>query len=405
MLERLPPARRNWVLAVLAALCLWFAWSVRSALNPLLVAVLLAYILHPLVLKLERRGWSRRTAVNVIFGAAALSSVLLGLGLVIQARAAWKDVVVERRSFERIRDQIDLLIRSGQERLDALGVDVTPEPPAAAEGGEAPQAPEPAGAAAGDATTTGAFLDELYEAVRQWVQKDETRAGLTQAGVRAFGGVWALLGAVFGSLLALLAFLFLVPLYTWFLLFELERMSAFVRSYIPRDQRARWTRIGDQIAAMLGAFFRGRLLVSFLKGAVLSITLVACGVPYPLLIGMSGGFLSLVPFLGAGIGYALTFLMALLEHDPPGAVVRTGIVIAVGELTENYVLMPKILGDQLGLHPVVVLAALMVFGSAFGMFGLLLALPLTAAIVILARELLLPAMKQFAEGPRGKPGG
>jgi predicted PurR-regulated permease PerM len=78
-------------------------------------------------------------------------------------------------------------------------------------------------------------------------------------------------------------------------------------------------------------------------------------------------------------------------------------VFVLGEVGEGYVLMPKVLGDRLGLHPVVVLASLMICGSALGMFGLLLALPLTAAIVILTRELVLPALKAFADGSGAKP--
>jgi predicted PurR-regulated permease PerM len=391
VLDRLPPARRNWALALLAALLLFFAWTVRSALNPLIVALLLAYILHPLVLRLEMRGWSRKLAVNVIFGAVGLCAGVLGFALAIQARSLWKDVVVERRSFEHVRDQLDALVRSGAQRLERVGIDVLPDEPAATQ-------PAEEGEPAAPPASTADILDEIYDRVQAWLANEENRAGLTEAGVRAVGGVWGVIGKVFGSLLAVVTYLFLVPLYTWFLLFELERVTAFVRAHLPRDQRARWSRIGDEMATMLGSFFRGRLLVCFLKGALLSITLAACGVPYALLVGMLSGFLSLVPFVGPAFGYAFAFVLALLEFDPLGAVWRTAVVFTVGEMVEGYVLMPKILGDQLGLHPVVVLASMMIFGSAFGMFGLLLALPLTAALVILARELVLPALRQFAEG-------
>ena len=393
MLDRLPPSRRNWALVALATLLLWFAWTVRGALNPLIVALITAYILHPLVLRLEKRGWSRKLAVNVIFGAVAFTAVVLSFALVVQARSLWNDVVVERRSFEHIRDKLEAVVSTGVARLEQFGIDVTPdEPDAAVEGAAEEGAVPEAEVSAGD------IVDELYDRVQSWVSDDETRAGLTEAGVRAVGGVWGVLGKVFGSLLAVVTYLFLVPLYTWFLLFELERISSFVRAHIPRDQRARWSRIGDEMATMLGSFFRGRLLVCFLKGALLSVMLALCGVPYALLVGMLGGFLSLVPFVGPAFGYALAFVLALLEFDPLGALWRAALVFTVGEMIEGYVLMPKILGDQLGLHPVVVLASMMIFGSALGMFGLLLALPLTAAIVILARELVLPALRQFAEG-------
>jgi predicted PurR-regulated permease PerM len=243
----------------------------------------------------------------------------------------------------------------------------------------------------------------IVDHLRNWLSSEENRAGAAAAGLAAAGGVWGVLQRVFGSLMTVFMYLFLVPLYAWFLLFELERITSFVRSCIPRNSRDQWTRVGSQMGEMLGSFFRGRMLVCLLKGIVLSITLASCGIPYWLLVGMLGGFLSLIPIVGPGIAYGLAFLLALLEFDPVGAFWRGALVITVGEVVEGYILVPKILGNSLGLHPVVVLASLMVFGAALGMFGLLIALPLMSAIVILVRELVLPAVREFAEeGSRPK---
>jgi predicted PurR-regulated permease PerM len=112
---------------------------------------------------------------------------------------------------------------------------------------------------------------------------------------------------------------------------------------------------------------------------------------------MGGGFLSLVPFVGPLLGFGAAFLIGLVDHEILSALLRTGLVFGLAEVVEGYVLVPKVLGDSLGLHPVVVLVSVMVGGAALGMFGLLLALPLTAAIVIIARELVLPALKDWAE--------
>ena len=392
MLDRLAPHKRNWVLAALAALLLWFAWSVRSAVNPLLVGLMVAYILNPLVLRLERRGWSRKLAVNVIFGGAAIGGALLSLALSWQARALWNDVVIERQSFERIRDELGELVSKATTKLEDLGVEITPSAP------EGVQAPEGADERA-PAQEARALLDELYDKVSQWLSEGENRSELTDAGVRAFGGVWGALSKLFGSFLVGLTFLFLVPLYTWFLLFELERISSFVGGLIPRAYRDQWVRIGAAMQEMLGGFFRGRVLVAALKGAAVWLTLLAIGVPYSLLLGLLGGVLSFLPVIGPGIGHACVFAVALMSFDPFGALWRTGLVFAVAEALEGYVLTPKILGDSLGLHTVVVFAALTIFGTALGMFGMLIALPLAAAIVILTRELVLPSLRELAEEP------
>ncbi|NUP96545.1 MAG: AI-2E family transporter [Planctomycetaceae bacterium] len=432
MLDKLSKTRRNLALLALAVAVLWFCWTVRTALNPLMLGLLFAYILHPMVLKLERRGWSRRKAVNIIFGAFGAVVVLLTFAIVMQARALWRDVNAEDGALDRVRTQLKEIVASAEERATQIGLDLQAlqgipgqDKEAQEAQGETPAATEPQSQdeadAAGEATDETAdaqpasepmatpqgpptadesarrtLVDELFDRAKEWAFSKES-SGAAQASLQAAGGVWHTLEVAFGSLVTVLSLVFLVPLYTWFLLFELERISSFVVGYIPRDQRTQWSRIGGQMAGMLGAFFRGRMLVCLLKGLLLTATMAALGIPYSLLVGMLGGFLSLIPVVGPGVGYLLAFLLALLVHDPLGASWRCAIVFAVGELGEGYVLMPKVLGEQLGLPPVVVLASLMIFGSALGMFGLLLALPLTAGSVILAKELLLPALKQWAE--------
>jgi len=376
MLSGLPANRRNWLLAILLAFVLWFAWTVRAALNPLLVGLLFAYILHPLVLQLERRGWSRKVAVNFIFIAFAVVLTLIVVVVIAQARALAEDFGSDAGSLAKLADQFQIAVEWLLARIKALGVDLATL------------------GITNEAEVGRNVREQFIERARQWITSDTG----AQAGIGAAGLVWGAVQGFFGSILAVLTFAFLVPLYTWFLLFELERVSSVVSSYIPRAYREQWTRIGAAMAEMLGSFFRGRLLVCLLKGVALSIVLVVLGIPYALLIGMLGGFLSLIPIIGPGIGYALALAVGLLTFDPVGALWRTGVVFAIGELLEGYLLIPKIIGDSLGLHPVVVLASLMIFGSALGMFGLLLALPLTAAIVILVRELVLPALKDVAEG-------
>jgi predicted PurR-regulated permease PerM len=385
--------RRNIALAVLAGLVLWFAWSVRSALNPLLIGFLLAFILHPMVLSLERRGWSRGTAVNVIFVGAGLVATLLALAVFFQARELWSDVFVNHGALKTIESQVSSAVEQVSDFLRRWGIEV----PAAA-----PVVTPPANSGEAAAAKGALDLESLADQIREWLASDEGRAGVSQAGLRVAGGAWAFIGSLFGSVIGVATFLLLVPMYTWFLLFELERITSFINSYIPLDYRTQVTSIARQIGEMLGKFFRGRLLVCLLKGLLLTLMLFACGVSYPLLLGLSAGFLSLLPFAGPGIGYAFMFLISLLDHTWGEALWRVALVGVIGEVVEGYVLMPKVLGKSMGLHSVVVLASFMIFGSALGMFGLLLALPLMSVVVIVARELVLPALRELAEARGAK---
>jgi predicted PurR-regulated permease PerM len=392
VLKNLQPRWRNVGLALVGILLLWFAWSVRSALNPLGLGLLFAYMLHPMVASLEARGWSRKLAVNVIFGAAFAGVTLTLLVLVQQGHELWTDLATSKEGEPSVLAVLDRRLENGFNAtvawIEDKGVDIGEE------GLESEREP----------TERTFTLQKGFEQLQSWFLEEGHLASAGQAGLKAAGGAWAVLRRVFGSILTFALYAMLVPIYTWFLLFELERISNFVRTYLPRRERQRFSRIGSQITEMLGNFFRGRMLVCLLKGLILAVAMWLLGIPYAFLLGILSGFLSLIPFVGPTIGYGLAFLLALIQHSILDAAWRMVLVYTVGELLEGYVLLPRVVGDSLGLHPVVVVASLMVFGAALGMFGMLLALPITAAAVILVRELVLPALKDFAE-ERSAPSG
>ncbi|MDF1839732.1 MAG: AI-2E family transporter, partial [Planctomycetota bacterium] len=220
--------------------------------------------------------------------------------------------------------------------------------------------------------------------------------------------------AIFGSMLGLISMLILLPIYTWFLLFDLEKIHRFVRSYFPEKERKRYTDVGSKIGEVISSFFRGQLLVCFLKGLSISIGLYLAGVPYALFLGLTAGFAALIPFFGASMAAVFTFMVGLM--GPAGAdpetlqsgaasvafmphLIRTVVVFGLGELLEGYGFVPRIIGGSLGLNPLVVLVSVFAGGAALGMFGFLIALPLTATLVILARELVLPALREWADEP------
>ena len=247
---------------------------------------------------------------------------------------------------------------------------------------------------------------EILRFFRSALEQLGTEDSSIDASQVALRGAGSALGAVrhwFGSLLGLFSMLFLLPIYTWYLLFEIERIHSFIRRYTPVMERERMSRIGQQIGHAISAFFRGRLLVSLLKGLFISAGLAVAGIPYALFLGVLSGMLSLIPFVGAMLGFVFTFLVGLLDLELVPLAVGTGLIFGLAEALEGYVLVPKILGDSLGLHPLVVFVAVFMGGASLGMFGFLIALPLTATIVILIRELVLPALTEFADEPPEPP--
>ncbi len=391
MIDRLSPTARNIALVALVLLAGWFLWSVRAVLNPLILGYLLAFVLHPLVLTLERKGWRRRRAVNFIFFGFAVLFTLLTLTVWFQGRALAGEFTRPDGLGSKVRERVEQALHDHKDEI-SWALKFLPNQTEPVEG--------EAGAEAADGAAADFTVEELVRMLReQWDSflTEEQQQQATDLGMRAAGGVVRIVQRVFGSLLAFAGLLILLPIYTYFLLFELERIHDFAARYLPRGDRDRLVGIGRQIGEVLANFFRGRLLVCLAKGAFLALGLWVSGVDFALLIGLGTGFLTLIPFVGSAIGFVLALVVAMVEHAVIDSVVRVGIVFVLAEALENYVLLPKILGDSLGLHPIVVIFSLMAGAASLGMFGLIIALPLTATVVILVRELVLPVLAQLAD--------
>ncbi|QDU67407.1 AI-2E family transporter [Engelhardtia mirabilis] len=440
MLENLSRTRRNVALGIVATVVLLFAWYIRSVLNPLLLGYLLAFILQPVVRKLTDRGMKRTGAVVSVFALAFVVATVLGLGVLHQGRSLIVDVLAPKdgegraaRSEAARGDQAADETEFELTQDESAGVDA-PEEVATAKGeaaarmaaGEKPvdahRSPESDSPSAGEAEETGV---QSLQRVRDWAAKvlgDEwvpasvpsqkelvgilsefaaENEGAVQAagevGARAAESIFAYIQRFFGGFLGLSTLVILVPVYAFFWLFEIERLNEYLASRFPRRQRHRLTKTFEKLGEVLSVFFRGRLLVSLLKGLFLTVALALAGVPYALLLGLGGGFLSIVPFIGGLVSFALALVVALSSHGLVYALLATGGIFAAAELLEGYVLLPRILGESLGLSDVAVLFAVTAGGAALGLFGVLVALPLAAVIKICWMEFVEPALDQFAE--------
>jgi len=377
MLERLSRRKRNLALAVLAVFLLGFAWTIRSVLNPLLVGYLLAYILHPLVLRIERLGLTRRTAVNLTFTAGFLAAVGLSFALVFQFRSLGREVSHEVEHVTAPSEEGEPAVRKKfrdrmQHGLDEFRLWL-------AEWGFEIEEYD---------------IPDLSEDLRNFGTRILANADENLA-IAGKGVSW--LRHVLEAVVRIGGLFVLVPLYTYYFLFVLRPIHDTVRRYLPKRDRSRISRVGGMIGEVIANFFRGRLTVCLFKGLFLSVGLTLAGVEYAFLFGMLSGFLSILPFFGPFIGFALAFVVGVAHNGVLGSLVRTGVVFGLAEVFEGYVLLPRILGDTLGLHPLVVFFALLAGGASLGMLGVLVALPVTASIVILCQEFVLPALKDWAD--------
>lgn len=178
----------------------------------------------------------------------------------------------------------------------------------------------------------------------------------------------------------------LIPVVMFYLLRDWNRIIKRVDDLLPRRWLRRVRTIAAEIDNVLAEFLRGQLLVMGVLAVYYSVGLTLAGLDFALPIGILTGLLVFIPYVGFGLGLILGVLAALLQWSGWSAFMAVLAVYGVGQLLENYVLVPFLVGDRIGLHPLAVIFALLAFGQLFGFAGVLLALPVSAALLVALRH-------------------
>ena len=179
--------------------------------------------------------------------------------------------------------------------------------------------------------------------------------------------------------------LVIVPVAAFYLLRDWNLLVERIHALLPRHIEPVVVRLVRESDETLGAFLRGQLSVMIILGMLYGVGLWAVGISVGPLIGMIAGLISFVPYLGAIVGVAMGVIAALVQYQDAFHVAMVLVVFASGQLLEGYVLVPKLVGDRIGLHPVAVMFAILAGGELFGFVGVLVALPLAAVIMVLLR--------------------
>lgn len=320
-----------------AALILFLAmWGLGQAILPFLLGAGIAYLLDPIADRLEKWGLSRIMAVVVITVSAVLilAAVILLIVPVL------------------LRQAMSLIETAPEMFAQAKAIVTQYFPKLIPEGG-----------------TVGSALSDLGKTMGE------------QLGNVA--------GTVMGSIsgvLGVIALFVIVPVVTFYLLLDWDNMVAKVDELLPREHATTIRKLAGEIDDALSGFLRGQGTVILILGTWYSIALMLVGLPAGFFIGIMAAVLSFVPYVGVLVGGATAIGVALFSFwgDPLwiGAVVA---IFAIGQVVEGNYLQPKIVGGHIGLHPVWLLLALSVFGALFGFVGLVLAVPLAAALGVLVR--------------------
>ncbi len=318
----------------------------RVILFPLLSSFALTYILAPLVELFERRGWSRTTAV---LATLVIALVVLTLALIFVIPSIWSQLV---KSYEKL----PYALEAGHRVIDPLIAKIqTTSPP------------------------VYNFLQSMLQKVRSPEQQAEIGATI---GTWLQGGLLKLVTAT-SSLFDLL----LIPFFVFYLLSDYLKMKARIERWIPPRFRATGGGLLSKINHVLSMYVRNQVVIAFVMGLLYSFGFATLRVPLALTIGMISGFLNFVPYLGTLTGLVLAVSFSALDGAGPGRLMGVLAVFAIVQSVEGYYLTPKLLGESLNLHPLVVLLGLVIGGNLFGLLGIILAVPVVAAATVILRFL------------------
>lgn len=331
------PVRQQAIYWGIAAAVLFLALqALGTVILPFMVGGAIAYFLDPVADRLERLGLSRAAATATISIIALIAFIIVAL-LVVPT-----------------------LVRQLVQLINAMP------------------------------TMFGQLQTFLTEKFPNYMDnKSVVRETLSAVGatIQARGG--ELVSTLVSSALSVInavVFMVVVPVVAFYMLLDWDNMLGRIDAMLPRDHAPVIRQLGRDIDKVLAGFVRGQVSVCLILGTFYSVALMLAGLQFGLIVGAIAGLITFIPYIGSLVGGALAIGLALFQFW--GNWLQIGIIagiFAFGQFMEGNIITPRLVGKSVGLHPVWLLFALSAFGSLFGFVGMLVAVPVAAAIGVFAR--------------------
>ena len=341
---RQQPVARALLYATAFAAGVWLLYDSGHLLIPFIVAYLIAFLINPLVQKVERRNiprWLLATSFTFVsLGLIALLFIFATPVLVEQLTKIGKLLAEASTNTESLVDRSGILAL-----IENLGFESGP-------------------ARAQLATQLDGLVDSFY-------------GQMTNLSSGYLSGV--------GNIVAVLFFLILLPFLCFFMIRDYEKIAGFLAYlFTPQGIDTDYTR---QISGVVGSYLRGQFMVVLISMVNLSLGFYLFDVPYALLLGIISGLTNFIPTFGLWFSITLTSLVGITIGDPwyqflPGIY----IVFAIEQVLETGFIVPRVVGKHVGLHPLLVMVSLLLFGFMFGILGLIVAVPTVAFLSILFEQ-------------------
>ncbi len=329
-----------------------FLYLFSGVLTPFVAALILAYLLDPLVDWLEKMRLGRLTATCL---------VLLLFVVVF--------VVILLAAAPLLLNQLSALIAKMPQYIARLQSLVTEQ--------------------------GGPLFERFGGEGRLKEIQSQLASGMGEA-AKWLAGVFTSLLSGGGVILNIISLLVLTPVVAFYMILDWDRMVAKVDGWLPLAHRDTIRELVTEMDHSVAGFLRGQATICLILGVFYAVGLSLAGLNFGFVIGIISGLINFIPYVGSLTGLVLSVGVAVAQFWPDWTMVVIVVgIFAAGQFLEGNVLQPKLLGHALGLHPVWLMFALLAFGSLFGFVGIMLAVPLAAIIGVLVRF----ALRQYLASP------
>lgn len=324
-----------------ALLAFWLVYALRGVLAPVFFALLIAYMLDPVVDWIEERGFLRGAAIALLLTVGFIATAIV---IVVLVPMVFHDVA---DFVQRLPSLVARLREQWEPFLAEYGVVIPTS------------------------------VAEAFEQLRLDTQSLLRQSAKPMIAVLKWlaGGTLSVVGTVFA--------LVIIPVLAFYLLYDFDNLVEAAGEMVPPRFRANVFGTTGEINSVLGHFFRGQLTVMAILAVLYSAGYSLVGVPLAIPIGLTAGLISFIPYVGGAVALGLALLMTLLDWTGWTQVLLVVVVYAVVQGLEGFVITPKIMGDTVGISAIAVLLALLVGAELLGFTGVLLAVPAAAVLKIL----------------------
>ena len=353
----LTPYQKNsisWLGIALVAVI--FVWKLAPVLMPFVVAAVCAYALTPLVDALNGVGKGRVPRVLAVIVVELSFFVALCGVLLLVVPILTKDLPQMRDQIPALLDSLNLWLKP---HMESLGLSFSLE------------------------------ITSIKTFVLKYLNANIEDALTSLLSSLKMGGSVAM---------AVITNAVLIPVALFYLLMEWHRFAAQAKDTVPPRLRNAVTGFMTECDDMLGQYLRGQLLVMLGLALFYSSGLLLFGLDLALPIGVFTGLAVFVPYLGFGVGLVLAALAGILQFSLTKAALMVAVVYGSGQMLESFVLTPRLVGERIGLHPLMVIFALMAFGQMLGFISVLIALPVSAVLQVACRRMRVNYMRSSLYG-------